>query len=73
MAVLSILYVWCFPFVSHTQNSQDTKVMEQTTVHVQLRKVQKLTVLPSQNNQDIKVRKWDYCTVGQDKAKDTLI
>lgn len=45
MAVLSILYVWCFPFVLHTQNSQDTKVMEQTTVHVQLRKVQKVNCL----------------------------
>lgn len=40
-SVLSILYVWCFHFVLHTQNSQDTNVMKQTTVHVQLRKIQK--------------------------------
>lgn len=31
-SVLSILYVWCFPFALHTQNNQDTKVVKQTTV-----------------------------------------
>lgn len=25
---LSILYVWCSPFVLHIQNNQDTKVMK---------------------------------------------
>lgn len=50
-------------FVLHTRNNQDTKVMKQTTVHVHLRKFKKLLVWLSWNNQDIKVRKQDCCTV----------
>lgn len=69
-SVLSILYVWCFPFVLHTQNNHDTKVMKQTTCPPTFKKI---TVLLSWNSQDIKVRKQDYCTVWQDKTEDILI
>lgn len=69
-SVLSILYVWCFPFVLHTQNNHDTKVMKQTTCPPTFKKI---TVLLSWNSQDIKVRKQDCCTVWQDKTEDILI